>query len=318
MPRVDRNTIVPPGLAGMRFDQAAASLFPEYSRSRIKGWILSGAATLDGETRKPRDRVDGGERLVVAAEIDADTAVAAQPIALDIVHEDPALIVVNKPPGLVVHPGAGNRDSTLQNGLLHAYPELAAVPRAGIVHRLDKDTSGLLLIAREVATQTALVRALARRTIRREYLAVCCGVLTAGGTVDAPIRRHPTQRTRMAVHPDGRMAVSHYRVRERFAAHTEVRVRLETGRTHQIRVHMAHIRHALVGDPVYGGRLALPKAADETLVAALRGFRRQALHAERLTLEHPATGAELAVEAAPPADYAALVAALRAHAAACA
>ena len=306
--------IVPATLAGMRFDQAAASLFPEFSRSRIKSWILAGAATLDGATRKPRDRVDGGERLVVAATIEDDARVAPQPVALDVVHADEALIVINKPPGLVVHPGAGNPDSTLQNGLLHAYAELAAVPRAGIVHRLDKDTSGLLIIARRVTTQTALVRALAKREIRREYRAVCGGVLTAGGTIDAPIRRHPTQRTRMAIHPEGRDAVSHYRVLERFAAHTEVRVRLETGRTHQIRVHFAHKRHALVGDPVYGGRLALPKGAGETLTATLRGFRRQALHAERLTLTHPDTGLELALEAPPPADYLALTDALRTHA----
>ena len=315
MQRVDRDTIVPASLAGLRFDQAAASLFPEYSRSRIKAWILDGAATLDGAVRKPRDRVDGGERLVLSAEIATATQVAAQPIELDIVHVDEAVIVVNKPAGLVVHPGAGNPDATLQNGLLHRFPELGAVPRAGIVHRLDKDTSGLLMIARTVPTHTALVRALARRWVRREYRAICTGVLTAGGTIEAPIRRHPTQRTRMAVHPDGRAAVSHFRVLTRYAAHTEVRVRLETGRTHQIRVHMAHIRHALVGDPVYGGRLALPKAAGETLTTRLRAFRRQALHAERLTLTHPTTGAELALEAPPPGDFSALAAALADHAA---
>ncbi|MEO1035091.1 MAG: 23S rRNA pseudouridine(1911/1915/1917) synthase RluD [Pseudomonadota bacterium] len=314
MERVDRDTIVPPSCAGMRFDQAAATLFPEYSRSRLKGWILDGSATLDGAAKRPKDRVDGGERLVLKASIAVDDSVAPQPIALDVVYSDEALLVINKPVGLVVHPGAGNRDSTLQNGLLHAYPELATVPRAGIVHRLDKDTSGLLIIARQVTTQTALVRALARRTIRREYRAICYGVLTGGGLVDAPIRRHPTQRTRMAVHPEGREARTHYRVMQRFAAHTEIRVRLETGRTHQIRVHMAHIRHPLLGDPVYGGRLRLPKGANEALVEQLRRFNRQALHAERLTLAHPDSGDEVTVEVPPPTDYLALAKALEEHA----
>ncbi len=311
---VARDAVIPAELAGMRFDQAAAVLFPEYSRSRLKSWILAGDATLDGRSCKPRDRVDGGERLVLRAELATDDRVAPQPLALSVVHEDPALLIINKPAGLVVHPGAGNPDSTLQNGLLHAYPELAAVPRAGIVHRLDKDTSGLLLIARTVPAHTALVRALAERSIGREYRAVCQGVLTGGGSVDAPIQRHATQRTRMAVHPAGRDARTHYRVLQRFAAHTEIRVMLETGRTHQIRVHMAHIRHALVGDPVYGGRLALPKAADDTLIDVLRGFRRQALHAEQLTLTHPDSAEPVTVSAPPPADFLALVDALANHA----
>ncbi|MEM8984895.1 MAG: 23S rRNA pseudouridine(1911/1915/1917) synthase RluD, partial [Pseudomonadota bacterium] len=283
------------------------------SRSRIKGWILDGTATLDGASRKPRDRVLGGERLVVNAELAADDIVEAEPMALDIVYADDDLLIIDKPAGRVVHPGAGHRGSTLQNGLLHAYPELAHVPRAGIVHRLDKDTSGLMLIARQVTTHTALVRALAQRSIKREYRAVCYGVLTGGATVDAPIRRHPTQRTRMAVHPDGRVARTHYRVVRRFAAHTEINVRLETGRTHQIRVHMAHVRHPLVGDPVYGGRLRLPKAADPALTDVLRRFNRQALHAERLTLEHPGSGEPLMAERAPPADFLALTSALKAH-----
>ncbi|MEM1262352.1 MAG: 23S rRNA pseudouridine(1911/1915/1917) synthase RluD [Pseudomonadota bacterium] len=313
MERVERDTIVPATCAGMRFDQAAARLFPEYSRSRIKGWILNGTATLDGAPRKPRDRVLGGERLVVNAQIAAEEVVAAEPMPLDIAYADDDLLIIDKPAGLVVHPGAGHRDATLQNGLLHAYPELAHVPRAGIVHRLDKDTSGLMLIARRVPTHTALVRALAQRTIKREYRAVCYGVLTGGGTVDAPIRRHATQRTRMAVHPDGREARTHYRVARRFAAHTEINVRLETGRTHQIRVHMAHVRHPLLGDPVYGGRLRLPKAADESLTLLLRRFNRQALHAERLTLEHPISGDELLVERPPPADFLTLTDALDTH-----
>lgn len=304
---------VPESLAGKRVDQALAVMFPQFSRSRLKEWILAGRVTVDGKSCRPRDAVVGGEDVEVRAVIEPDISVVAEPIRFRVVHEDGHLIVVDKPAGLVVHPGAGNREGTLQNGLLHRFPELANVPRAGIVHRLDKDTSGLMLVARTVEAHTALVRALAAREIRREYRAICRGVLTAGGTIDAPIDRHPTQRTRMAVREGGRRAVTHYRVVERFVAHTDVRARLESGRTHQIRVHFAHIRHPLVGDPVYGGRLQLPPGADEALAATLRAFRRQALHAERLSLSHPATGEAISFESKVPEDYAALLAALRAH-----
>ena len=304
---------VPGTLAGKRMDQALAQMFPQYSRSRLKEWLLAGRITVDGRGCRPRDPVAGGETVELHAVVEPDTRVEAEPVAFRVVHEDSALIVVDKPAGLVVHPGAGNREGTLQNGLLHRHPELAAVPRAGIVHRLDKDTSGLMLVARSVEAHTALVRALANRRIRREYRAVCRGVLTAGGTIDAPIDRHPVQRTRMAVREGGRPAVTHYRVVERFVAHTDVRVRLESGRTHQIRVHFAHIRHPLLGDPLYGGRLQLPPGADEALTATLRGFRRQALHAESLALAHPLSGEALEFSAPLPADHDALIEALRAH-----
>ncbi|MEM7279232.1 MAG: 23S rRNA pseudouridine(1911/1915/1917) synthase RluD, partial [Pseudomonadota bacterium] len=290
MPRIELEAEIPLELADSRFDQAVAAMFPEHSRSRLKAWILDGTLTLDGMQAKPRDKVDGGEQVRLDTPMPEELRVAAQDIEFEVVHEDSTLIVVNKPAGLVVHPGAGNQDRTLQNGLLHRYPELSAVPRAGIVHRLDKDTSGLMLIARTLEAHTFLTRELAERLIKREYLAICHGTMTAGGKVDMPIDRHPNARTKMAVHPRGRPALTHYIVEDRYLAHTLIRARLETGRTHQIRVHMAHIRHGLVGDPVYGGRLRLPAGADEALANLLRGFKRQALHATSLALSHPETG----------------------------
>ncbi len=302
---------IPEELAGLRLDQALARMFPEYSRSRLKEWLLDGAIRVDGATRRPRDPVSGGETVVM--EPPADTAVRAEPepIDLDIVYEDDELLVVNKPAGLVVHPGAGNPAGTLMNGLLHHARVLEEVPRAGIIHRIDKDTSGLLLVAKTLQAHTVLVRLLADRAISRQYLAVCNGVLTGGGTIDEPLARHPVDRKRMSVQANGKPAVTHYTVRERFRAFTYINVRLETGRTHQIRVHFAHRRHALVGDPVYGGRLALPSGASDALVAILRQFRRQALHAARLAFTHPATGAGLEFEAPPPADFLELVDAMR-------
>jgi 23S rRNA pseudouridine1911/1915/1917 synthase len=249
----------------------------------------------------------------VVLTVTAEVAVRAEPepMALDIVFEDEDLLVINKPAGLVVHPGAGNVSGTLMNGLLAHAPQLESVPRAGIVHRLDKDTSGLMLVAKSLVAHTALVRELAERSISRQYLAICNGVLTGGGKIDAAIDRHPADRTRMAVRETGRPAVTHYTVIERFRAHTYVKVVLETGRTHQIRVHFAHRRHPLVGDPVYGGRLALPAGASEALRDALRSFRRQALHAERLQLKHPVTGEDLSFEAPPPEDFETLLQTLR-------
>ncbi len=302
---------VPEELAGQRLDQALARLFPEYSRSRLKSWLLDGALVVDGGSPRPRDPVIGGETVTLKVQPEAAVLAAPEPMKLDVVYEDSALLVINKPAGLVVHPGAGNLTGTLLNGLLHHAPELEGLPRAGIVHRLDKDTSGLLLVARTLPAHTALTRMLADREISRHYLAVCSGVLTGGGTIDEPIGRHRTDRTRMCVRDDGRPAVTHYTVIERFAAHTLIDVRLETGRTHQIRVHFAYRRHALLGDPVYGGRLALPKGASDALVATLRGFRRQALHAARLGFEHPDSGESMAFEAPPPADFSALLDALR-------
>ena len=302
---------VPEELAGLRLDQALAQMFPDYSRSRLKEWLLDGVISVEGGPRRPRDAVAGGERVEFEPRTETEVEALPEAMELDIVYEDDDVLVVNKPAGLVVHPGAGNPSGTLLNGLLHHAPALEEVPRAGIIHRIDKDTSGLLLVAKTLPAHTALVRRLADRDIAREYVAICSGVLTGGGTIDEPIARHPTDRTRMSVQRDGRPAVTHFTVIERYRAHTYIRVKLETGRTHQIRVHFAWRRHPLVGDPVYGGRLALPAGASDGLIDALRGFRRQALHATRLGFEHPSSGDDIECEAPPPADFLALQAALR-------
>jgi len=306
---------VPDELAGQRLDQALAQMFPEYSRSRLKAWLIAGAIQVNGASPRPRDPVHGGERVELRAVAEISVKADPEPIALDVVFEDDSLIVINKPAGLVVHPGAGNARGTLMNGLLHHAPALQEVPRAGIVHRLDKDTSGVLLIAKTLPAHTAFVRLLADREISRHYLAVCNGVLTGGGMINAAIGRHPVDRTRMSVQENGKPAITHYTVRERFAAHTYINVVLDTGRTHQIRVHFAYRRHALIGDPVYGGRLALPAGASEPLIAALRGFRRQALHATRLAFLHPESGESLNFEVPPPADFLTLIDVLREDAA---
>jgi 23S rRNA pseudouridine1911/1915/1917 synthase len=314
-PHVKLAARIPPEAAGRRLDQALASLFPAYSRTRLKSWIDDGKVLVDGRPLRPRDRLVGGEAIEIDARLEDEVALAPQPMALDIVHEDAALLIVNKPVGLVVHPGAGNPDGTLQNALLAHDPGLSVVPRAGIVHRLDKDTSGLLIVARTLEAHSALVRMLEAREIHREYEAVCNGVMTAGGTVDAPIGRHHVDRLRMAVREDGRESVTHYRVLARFRAHTHVRVMLETGRTHQIRVHLAHAGYPIVGDPTYGRRLAVPKGATARLTAVLRGFRRQALHAAKLSFEHPITGDAREFSAPLPTDMAELLEALREDAA---
>ena len=295
---------------GQRFDQVLAEMFPDYSRSRLQGWIKKGRALLDGAEVLPRVRVKTGQNVVLKPELEAVSDSTAEAIPLDIVFADADLIVVNKPVGLVVHPGAGNAAGTLMNGLLHYAPELESLPRAGILHRLDKDTSGLLLVARSIAAHTRMVRALEQREIRREYRAVCNDRLTAGGTVDAPIGRHRTQRTRMGVTEGGRPAVTHYRVLARFAAHTFIAVRLETGRTHQIRVHLAHSQHPLVGDQTYGGRLRIPRGSSEALAETLRGFKRQALHASDLGFVHPVSGADMQFHAPLPDDMLELLNAL--------
>jgi len=301
---------IPPELDGARLDQALAQLLPDYSRSRIKQWILDGHVRLDGTVPEPRTRVAAGQVVVLEAEQLPQAELLPEAMDLPVIWQDEHLLVINKPAGLVVHPGAGNPSGTLVNGLLALAPELAALPRGGLLHRLDKDTSGLLLIARTLPVHTRLVRALQARRITREYRAVVNGRLTAGGSVDAPLGRHPVQRTRMAVVRSGQEAVTHYRVLARFAAHTLLAVRLETGRTHQIRVHMAHIHHPLVGDPAYGGRLSLPAGAPEVLLEALRTFRRQALHASALRFDHPVSGEELSLTAPLPADLCRLLAAL--------
>jgi 23S rRNA pseudouridine1911/1915/1917 synthase len=287
---------------GKRFDRVLAEIFPDFSRSRLQGWIKKGRALLDGAEVLPRIRVKTGQTVDLSPEYEAVSKSVAEAITLNIVYEDADVIIINKPVGLVVHPGAGNPAGTLMNGLLHHAPELEALPRAGILHRLDKDTSGLLIVARSIAAHTRLVRALEERLIRREYRAVCNDRLTAGETVDAPIGRHRTQRTRMAVTESGRPAVTHYRVLARFAAHTFIVVRLETGRTHQIRVHLAHRLHALVGDQVYGGRLRIPRGSSDALAEALRSFKRQALHASDLAFEHPVSGESMQFHAPLPED----------------
>ena len=308
---------IPEEMAGRRLDSALASLMPEHSRTRIKGWIEAGAVKVDRMACKPRDLVEAGSHVHVRMARDevAQPEVLAEQIALRLVHEDPDVLVIDKPAGLVVHPGAGNPRHTLQNALLGLDPSLAALPRAGLIHRLDKDTSGLLVVARTLEAQTALSRQLEARTMSREYLAACVGVMTGGGTVDEPIGRHRGDRLRMAIRVSGRPAVTHYRVLERFRAHTYLSVKLETGRTHQIRLHLSHIKYPLVGDPVYGGRFGLPRGATSGLIAALRGFKRQALHAATLGFEHPRSGKLLSLRAPVPPDFAQLLEVLRQDAA---
>lgn len=300
-------------LLGCRLDQALARLFPDYSRSRIKIWIESGLVKVNGiAVNKAREKVFGGESVEIQAEIEEEIRFEPQEIPLNIVYEDNDIIVINKPRDLVVHPGAGNPDGTLLNALLHYYPPIAEVPRAGIVHRLDKDTTGLMVVAKNIPAQTHLVNALQKRSITREYEAVVYGVMTLGGKVDEPMARHPTKRTAMAVHPLGKPAVTHYRIMERFRNYTRLRLRLETGRTHQIRVHMAHIAHPLLGDPLYGGRPRPPKGASEAFLHVLRNFKRQALHAIMLRLEHPISGELMEWHAPLPEDFVTLVEALKA------
>lgn len=313
--RICASFTVPHALSGRRLDQAIADLLPEHSRSRLQGWIKDGVLTLNGKACKPRDKVMMGDAIELDAEPEVQVVWQPEIIELEIVYEDEHLLVINKPAGLVVHPAAGHADGTLVNALLNYAPELENLPRAGVVHRLDKDTSGIMVVARSLIAHTSLVEQLQERTMGREYEAVIVGTLTGGATVDAPIGRHPRERKKMAVVPGGKPAVTHYRLLERFAAHTLVRCKLESGRTHQIRVHMAHVRHPLVGDPAYGGRLRLPKGTTEELRQVLASFGRQALHARQLTLEHPETGETMSWEVPLPEDMENLIAALRKHAA---
>ena len=298
--------------AGLRFDQALAQALPQYSRARLKTWIDSGAVQVDGRPLRGKDRVLGGEQVRIHAQLPPQGRVRAEAMPLTVLFRDRSVLVIDKPAGLVVHPGAGNLRHTLQNALLALDPKLALVPRAGLVHRLDKDTSGLLLVARTPEAHNVLTAAMAARQITREYLAVCTGVMTGGGTIDEPIGRHRTLRTRMTVRSDGRVAITHYRIEKRFRAHTLVRVTLETGRTHQIRVHLAHVGFPVVGDPVYGGRRRIPKGSSPALAAELQAFPRQALHATRLTLVHPFTHREHEWRSPLPEDMQRLLGALEA------
>ncbi|MBT3137004.1 23S rRNA pseudouridine(1911/1915/1917) synthase RluD [Alteromonas sp. ALT199] len=297
---------------GLRLDQVLADLFPEYSRSKLKTWIQDGNVAVNGEViTVPRHKMQMEELITVQAEMDVQVTSVAQDIALDIVYEDEHILVINKPADLVVHPGAGNPSGTVLNALLNHYPEIDKVPRAGIVHRLDKDTTGLMVVAKTIPAQTHLVDQLQRREMSREYEAIALGTMVAGGIVDEPIGRHATKRTHMAVREMGKPAVTHYRVIEKFRAYTHLRLKLETGRTHQIRVHMAHLKHPLLGDQVYGGRPRLPKGASEEFIAALRGFQRQALHAAQLSLFHPETEEWMTWKAPLPQDMQDMLRAVR-------
>jgi 23S rRNA pseudouridine1911/1915/1917 synthase len=304
---------IPENLAGLRLDQALALIFPEFSRSRLKNWLTTGNLRVDGKDMRPRDKVNGTERIFIEAELEAQEEWLAEPIALNIIHEDDDILIVNKPAGLVVHPGTGHKQGTLVNALLHHVPDLATLPRAGLIHRLDKDTSGLLLIAKNLISHHFLSKQLQKRKIHREYRAVVFGMMTAGGTINTQMGRHPHQRQRMAVVNEGKEAVTHYRVIERFTHYTYVKVILETGRTHQIRVHMAHIHYPIIGDPVYGGRLRIPPKASEELKNSLRNFKRQALHAFRLELTHPKTREICQFETDIPEDMRILLSTLKIH-----
>jgi len=297
--------------AGQRLDQVAAELFSAYSRSRLQSWIKSGALTVDGKPAKPRDKLSGHELLRLDAELEQEVDDLPEPISLDVVYEDDDLLVINKPAGLVVHPAAGHAAGTLLNGLLHHAPGLSNLPRAGIVHRLDRDTTGLMVVAKTLEAHAALVDQLQDKSLYREYEAIVVGVMTGGARVDAPIGRHPSDRKRQAVTDSGKQAVTHYRLIERYRGHTRIKVLLETGRTHQIRVHMAHVRYPLVGDPVYGGRPRFPAGATEALREAIQQFSRQALHARKLGLIHPRTGDYQEFECPLPQDFADLVTVMR-------
>ena len=302
---------VPDPLSGQRLDQVAAGLFPEYSRGRLQNWIKEGNLLVNGKVLRCKDKIYAGDRLSLETVLVADETWVAEPSELSIVYEDDDVLVIDKPVNTVVHPAAGNRSGTLLNGLLHYCPQLSEIPRAGIVHRLDKDTSGLMVVAKNLQAHRILVKQLQRREVEREYEAVVMGVMTAGGTVVLPLGRHPVHRQKRAVIENGKEAVTHYRVLNRYRSHTHVRVKLETGRTHQIRVHMSHIRYPLVGDPLYGGRLQIPKGCSGALAKVLKNFDRQALHARRLGFIHPQTGEMVSWESELPTDMQELLAALQ-------
>lgn len=300
--QIECQSVVSDDLVGKRLDQAVAVLFPEYSRSRLQAWIKSGELTVDGKVWRTRDKLFGGEVVKISAELELIEAHQPEDIPLDIVFEDEHILIINKPAGLVVHPAVGHRSGTLLNALLFHCPEIAQVPRAGIVHRLDMDTTGLMVVAKTIIAQTELVNQLQDRSMGREYEAVVNGVMTGGGMVDEPMGRHSKHRKKMAVVGVGKEAVTHYRLLKKFRAHTHIRLKLETGRTHQIRVHMAHINYPLLGDQLYGGRFRLPKGVSDDMQDGLRNFKRQALHAKKLELWHPDSGELVSWEVDLPAD----------------
>lgn len=312
MKNIILEAIIPEDMTGMRIDLALAKLFPDYSRGRIQTWIKSNFVKIDGQIPTQKYKVRPGQVVTLSAKLENEESnQMAEDIPLNIIYEDQDLLVINKPVGLVVHPGAGNKKHTLMNALLHHVPELEHIPRAGIVHRLDKDTSGLLVVAKNLATHNNLIQQLQQRTIERIYQAIVTGVIISGKTISAPIGRHSTQRTKMAVTDSGREAITHFRVLEKFRAHTLIQLQLETGRTHQIRVHMAHIHHAVVGDQQYAGRFKFPANISAELRTALQNFKHQALHAWKLTLQHPRTKEVMSWEAPLPADMIELVDTMR-------
>ncbi len=299
--------------AGKRLDVVLATLFPEYSRSRLKIWIEQGQVLVNGKTAKPKTKVLGDEELQLSVQnIESEKECVAEDIPLDIVYQDEAIIVVNKPAGLVVHPAAGHYSGTLQNALLYFDPALSAIPRAGIVHRLDKDTTGLMVVARNFSAHKYLVDQIQQHEVVRQYQALVYGVMTGGGKVDQPIGRHPRDRIKMTVRENGREAITHYRLLQRFREHSHLKIQLETGRTHQIRVHMNYLRHAIVGDPVYAGRHRNPAGATPQLLTFLQGFKRQALHAWKLSFVHPGSAQEVSFEAPLPDDMQQLISLLQA------
>ena len=298
-------------LAGNRLDQIAANLFPRYSRARLQSLIKKGDLLVNGKECRAKERLQWGDKITVTIKPNPTLEYQAEQVPLNIVFEDESLIVLNKDAGIVVHPAAGNWTGTLLNGLLHWQPKLKAIPRAGIVHRLDKDTSGLMVVAKTIESHTSLVNQLQQRSVKREYEAVVIGVMTGGGVVDAPLGRHPVHRKKQAVNEDGKEAITHYRVIDRYRSHTHVQLNLETGRTHQIRVHMAHIKHRLVGDQLYGGRLQMPVASSPELRHVLQNFKRQALHAKKISFTHPEIGRKMEWEVERTEDMQELLSSLK-------
>lgn len=299
--------------AGKRLDVVLAEIFPEYSRSRLKIWIEQGQVLVNGDTAKPKFKMSGDEELQLSVQsLESEENCVAEDIPLDIVYQDESIIVINKPADFVVHPAAGHYSGTMQNALLHHDASLVEIPRAGIVHRLDKDTTGLMVVARNLSSHKYLVDQIQKHEVMREYQAVVYGVMTGGGMVDQPIGRHPRDRIKMAVRENGREAVTHYRLLRRFREHSHIKVQLETGRTHQIRVHMSHLHHPIVGDPVYAGRQRVPAGAQQELLDYLQAFRRQALHAWRLSFVHPESGEDVTFEAPLPDDMQQLISLLQA------